>query len=126
MASGEMRPDSNTDDPSRVTSRSSCSVFKRCDTTRAIFRRQELDPTSIAAKVGMGPRYTTAARPSLHPDRYNQVVPASLRGTPEPATAAKPGWYPELCTLFHHDQHSGRSNQAAPGDFHAGCVDASG
>src|SRR4051794_37408390 len=60
MASGEIRPDSKTLEPRRVTSRSSCRGFNWCDTTRAILRRQELEPTSMAAKVGMGPRYTTA------------------------------------------------------------------
>src|SRR3954470_12509628 len=60
MASGEIKPDSKTLEPRRVTSRSSCSVFNWCATTRAILSRHELEPTSMAAKVGMGPRYTTA------------------------------------------------------------------
>lgn len=51
MASGETNPVSKTLVPKRVTSRSSCKVFRRCATTRAILSRQELDPISMAAKV---------------------------------------------------------------------------
>src|ERR1700679_2318453 len=53
MASGEMSPVSKTLPPRRVTSRSSARVLSRCACTRAIFNLQELEPMSIAAKVGM-------------------------------------------------------------------------
>ena len=53
MASGEIRPVSKTLLPSRVTSRSSCSVFNRCAETLAIFNLQELEPISMAANVGI-------------------------------------------------------------------------
>jgi hypothetical protein len=53
IASGEISPDSKTLAPSLVTSRSSCKVRNWCATTFAIFNLQELEPISIAAKVGM-------------------------------------------------------------------------
>src|ERR1035438_10060978 len=52
--SGEISPDSNTLEPSLVTSRSSARVFKRCATTLAIFNLHEFEPISIAANVGIG------------------------------------------------------------------------
>ena len=39
--------------PSLVTSRSSCTVLRRCACTVAIFNRHEFDPISIAANVGI-------------------------------------------------------------------------
>src|SRR6202012_1129557 len=57
IAPGKTTPDSKTLAPSRVTSRSSANVFRRCVTTLAIFNLQEFDPISIAANVGIGVFY---------------------------------------------------------------------
>ncbi len=56
MASGDTSPDSKTLAPNRVTSRSSCTVRNWCATTLEIFNLQELEPISMAAKVGMAGR----------------------------------------------------------------------
>src|ERR1035437_3877125 len=53
IASGEMTPVWKTLSPRRTTSRSSCSVLRRCCCTDAILRRTELEPISIAANVGI-------------------------------------------------------------------------
>src|SRR5271157_1929347 len=53
MACGEISPHSKTPAPRRVTSRSSCKVFKWCAATLAIFSLQELEPISMAAKVNI-------------------------------------------------------------------------
>src|ERR1700738_695506 len=53
MASGETRPDSKTLPPRGVISRSSWRDLSWWATTRAILSRQELEPISMAANVGM-------------------------------------------------------------------------
>src|SRR5205814_2857980 len=51
IASGESAPSRNTDSPSRVTNRSSCTVLRRWWTMRATLRRTELEPISTAART---------------------------------------------------------------------------
>src|SRR5579883_3060558 len=88
MASGEMSPASNTLAPSRVTSRSSASVLSRWETTLAILRRHELEPTSIAAKVGIAGVFCSAksSLAKIHDETYGQRLQLARcgadRGTP--------------------------------------------
>src|SRR3981189_3357316 len=59
IASGESSPPLKTPSPKRVTSRSSWISFSRPACRRAIFRRTEFDPMSMAAKVGIdGDQYS--------------------------------------------------------------------
>src|ERR1700742_1979501 len=78
MASGEITPVSNTLSPSRVTSRSSCSVLSLCACTDAIANRQELDPISIAANVGMLVETPCWVKTSELTDSYtSKITPSS-------------------------------------------------
>ena len=59
IASGEISPVSKTLSPSRVTSRSSCSIFRWCCCTAAIASRHEFDPISMACLL-----YTSTPAPA--------------------------------------------------------------